>query len=88
MVNTANDKTGGWFSSINKNNNSYDLYQVTNYVGPRNSANIDSLTQHYDRNQRGTGDHPGGNAMLDWRFEISKAHKLSMSAQFMLHKPG
>lgn len=83
MVNTANDKTGGWFSSINKNNNSYDLYQVTNYVGPRNSANIDSLTQHYDRNQRGTGDHPGGNAMLDWRFEISKAHKLSMSAQFM-----
>ena len=83
MINVPNDKTKGWFSSVSDNPVSYEIYDVTSYQGPRSGQNTEALVRSYNRNQRGMGNHPGGNAMLDWRFAISKQHNLSMSAQYM-----
>jgi len=83
MVSAKNDKTNGGFSSVDNSPAHYTQYDVTNYLGPKDERNSEVLTREYDRNEQGTGCHPGGNVMLDWRFEINKQHKLSMSAQYM-----
>jgi len=83
MVNVPNDLTNGWFSSRINSSTTYKEYDVIHYEGPQSGNNIDTLVRAYDRNQRGSGSHPGGNAMLDWQFDINKQHKLSMSAQYM-----
>ena len=82
MINAKNDKTGGFFSSRSDAPTSYDVYNVTDYVGPRSGSNTEELVRSYSRDQHGTGYGPGGNGMIDWRFEISKKHRLSMSAQY------
>ncbi|MCQ2346048.1 MAG: TonB-dependent receptor [Paludibacteraceae bacterium] len=82
MVTSPNDKTNGFFSNWSINPNSYELYDVTHYVGPQSEDNEETLLRKYDRTQQGRGYHPGYNAMIDWRFEINKQHKFSMSAQF------
>jgi len=83
MISPQSDKTGGWFSMRNKNMVDYELYDVTAYTAPQSKDNKETLTDVYSRNERSKGGHPGGSGMLDWRFEISKSHKLSMSGQYM-----
>ena len=82
MINVKGDKTKGFFSDIEDRPTHYEEYLVEDFVGPRSAENIETLTRSYDRNQNGSGNHPGGNVMLDWRFTISKKHYLSTSAQF------
>lgn len=82
MVSVPGDKTNGAFSNINQSPTHYDLYDITHYEAPQSTNNTDTLLRSYDRNQRGSGTHPGGNVMLDWRFKINSQHNLSMSAQF------
>ncbi len=81
MVSVPTDKSSV-FSDLNESPTHYDLYQVTSFKDVRSEENIENLTRSYDRNQWGSGSHPGGNVMLDWRFKINTKHYLSASAQF------
>ncbi|MBQ4508014.1 MAG: TonB-dependent receptor [Paludibacteraceae bacterium] len=83
MISPQQDKTGGWFSMRRNNTVDYELYDVPVYAGANSEDNKETLTDTYSRNERGKGGHPGGSGMIDWRFEISKEHKLSMSGQYM-----
>ena len=82
MVSVPNDKSGGFFSSNSNNPVHYDQYDVTHYEGPQSGNNTESLVRSYDRNSYGSGSHPGGNVMLDWRFTITPQHYFKASAQF------
>lgn len=82
MISAKDDKTNGWFSNQNNSPASYMMYRVDSFIGPQDENNKETLINYYDRNQRGSGYNPGGNAMVDWRFEISKEHYLQMSAQY------
>ncbi|MCQ2313379.1 MAG: TonB-dependent receptor family protein [Paludibacteraceae bacterium] len=83
-VNPDKDKTNGWFSN---NNNSpahyweYDVDELT-FVGTQDEGNQEQLINEYERNQKGGGYSPGGNAMIDWRFEINDHHYFQTSAQY------
>ncbi len=83
-VDPKKDKTNGWFSN---NNNSpahyweYDVDELT-FVGTQEKGNQEQLINEYERNQKGGGYNPGGNAMIDWRFEINKHHYFQTSAQY------
>ena len=82
MVSVPNEKTGGFFSTKSSSPTHYDLYDVLHYDGPQSSVNEEVLLRSYDRNEYGSGSHPGGNVMVDWRFTINKKHYLKTSAQF------
>ncbi len=83
-VDPNKDKTNGWFSNNNYSPAHYWEYDVdpTAFVSPQDEANKETLINEYERNQTGGGYSPGGNAMLDWRFEINKQHYLQASAQY------
>ena len=55
-------------------NNNHRTYTYTDVI---NSAN----NRSYTRDQAGTGYHPGGNATLDYQFEMDE-HKLSVSGTY------
>ena len=82
IVEAKNDATKGFFSSQTYNPTHYTLYDITHFVGPQDANNQEDVLRTYDRNQQGTANHPGYNAMLSWNFDISKAHKLQTSAQY------
>lgn len=82
MISAKNDPTGGFFSTVNNSPTHYDLYDVISYTEPQSKDNTDTLLLAYDRDQRGTGYHPGGLAMLHWQTEFTKQHKLTASAQY------
>ena len=77
------DLTRGFFSMNNTNLVDFNIYDVASYLSPRSELNKETLSDSYSRNERGCGGHPGGNGMIDWTFEISKRHKLMMSANYM-----
>ncbi|MCQ2347403.1 MAG: TonB-dependent receptor [Paludibacteraceae bacterium] len=81
MITAKDDKTNGFFSSKSNSPTSYTLYDVTDYHAPQDTTNIERLSREYTRDENGTGSHPGWNAMVDWTFDISKQHRLMMSAQ-------
>ena len=82
VVSLENDPTGHFFSSFNRSPVLYELYDVDNYIAPKNADNKESLIRSYHRDQSGRVAHPTYNALLSWQFQISKAHNLSMSAQY------
>ena len=82
VVSLENDPTGSFFSSFNRSPVLYELYDVNNYIAPQNADNKESLMRSYHRDQSGRVAHPTYNALLSWQFQISKAHNLSMSAQY------
>lgn len=82
IVEAKNDPTNGFFSNRTNNPTHYTLYDVTQFVAPQDAGNQEDTLRYYERNQTGTANHPGYNAMLSWNFDISKAHKLQTSAQF------
>ena len=55
-------------------NNNHRMYLLTDYPSG------DTL-RHYSRDQLGTGSHPGGNATLDYTFEMDE-HKLYVSGTY------
>ena len=82
MVSAKNDKTGGAFSSVSQAPTHYTLYDVTKFAEPQSKDNEESILREYDRDQKGTGNHPGGNVMLHWLTDFTKQHKLMVSAQY------
>lgn len=82
IVESNNDKTKGFFSNKGSNPVHYELYDVTKYYDPQDDRNEQTLIRSYDRDEESRGSHPGGNVMIDWRFEPVKSHSLSMSAQY------
>lgn len=82
IVESGNDKTGGFFSNRGNSPTHYDLYKVNAYQGPQDEANEESPLRSYDRDESSKGSHPGGNVMVDWRFKPVKGHELRMSAQY------
>ena len=82
IVETKNDPTNGFFSNRTNNPTHYTLYNITSFVAPQDAGNQEDTLRSYDRNEQGSANHPGYNAMLSWNFDISKAHKLQTSAQF------
>lgn len=82
MVSVKNDKTGGAFSTVSNIPTHYTLYDVSKFVEPQSKDNEETMLREYDRDQKGTGNHPGGNGMLHWQTEFNKHHKLNASARY------
>lgn len=83
-VDPTKDKTNGWFSNNNNSPAHYWEYDVDplGFVQPQSDDNTETLINEYERNQSGSGYSPGGNAMIDWRFEINDHHYFQASAQY------
>ena len=82
VVSAENDPTGTFFSGFRNAPVLYELYDVTDYVSPRDTANNETMLRSYHRDLTGRTLHPTYNAMLSWQFEISKRHNLAASAQY------
>ena len=83
VVSAENDPTKGhFFSGFRNAPVLYEMYEVDSFVSPRSTNNVEELVRSYHRDQSGKTLHPTYNALLSWQFEISKAHNLSMSAQY------
>ncbi len=83
-IDPTKDKTNGWFSNNNYSPAHYWEYEVdpASFVQPQSADNKETLFNEYERNQKGKGYSPGGNAMIDWRFEINDHHYFQASAQY------
>lgn len=86
VVSAENDPTAtanyAFFSGFRNAPVLYELYDVDYYADAQSADNSETLLRSYHRDQSGRNVHPTYNALLSWQFEISKAHNLSMSAQY------
>ena len=60
----------------------YSLSRLDTYIAPQDTSNRETLLREYERNEKGSGSHPGYNGMIDYRVKFNDKHNLSVSASY------